>query len=53
LDETKVIDRVETRIVEDRERENGALVESRRDYYVIDSIANDVSYFGENVGFGV
>ncbi len=49
LDETKIIDGVETRVVEDRERKNGQLVELTRDYYAIDSGTNDVYYFGEDV----
>lgn len=49
LNETKVIDGVETRVVEDREMKNGNLVELTRDYYAIDSATNDVYYFGEDV----
>lgn len=49
LNETKVIDGVETRVLEDREMKNGALVELTRDYYAIDSVTNDVYYFGEDV----
>ena len=49
LNETKVIDGVETRVVEDREMKSGALVELTRDYYAIDSATNDVYYFGEDV----
>jgi hypothetical protein len=49
LNETKQIDGVETRVVEDREMSNGALVELTRDYYAIDSLSNDVYYFGEEV----
>jgi len=48
LNETKVIDGVETRVIEDRETKNGALVELTRDYYAIDSVTNDVYYFGED-----
>jgi hypothetical protein len=40
---------VETRAVEDRETKNGQLVELTRDYYAIDSLTNDVYYFGEDV----
>jgi hypothetical protein len=46
---TRVIDGVETRIVEDREELKGQLVELTRDYYAIDSATNDVYYFGEDV----
>jgi hypothetical protein len=49
LNETKQIDDVETRVVEDREIKNGQLVELTRDYYAIDSLTNDVYYFGEDV----
>jgi hypothetical protein len=49
LSETKMIDGVETRVVEDRELKNGAIVELTRDYYAIDSLTNDVYYFGEDV----
>lgn len=49
LNETKTIDGVETRVVEDREMKNGAPVEVTRDYYAIDSATNDVYYFGEDV----
>jgi hypothetical protein len=49
LNETKLVDGVETRVVEDRETEGGRLVELTRDYYAIDSLTNDVYYFGEDV----
>ena len=49
LNETKIIDGVETRVVEDRELKNGQLIELTRDYYAIDSGTNDVYYFGEDV----
>jgi len=49
LNETKVIDGVETRVVEDREMKNGTLVELTRDYYAIDSVSSDIYYFGEDV----
>ena len=49
LNETKRIDGVETRVVEDRELKDGKLVELTRDYYAIDSQTNDVYYFGEDV----
>jgi len=49
LNETKVIDGVETRVLEDREMKNGAPVEVTRDYYAIDPSTNDVYYFGEDV----
>src|SRR5579864_9137923 len=49
LNETKTIDGVETRVVEDREVKNDQLIELTRDYYAIDSVTNDVYYFGEDV----
>ena len=49
LAETKGIDGVETRVVEHRELKNGALFESTRDYFAIDSATGDVYYFGEDV----
>jgi hypothetical protein len=49
LNETRVIDGVETRVVEDRETAGGQLVELTRDYFAIDSATNDVYYFGEDV----
>ncbi len=49
LNETKMIDGVETRIVEHREFKNGKLFEVTRDYYAVDAVTNDVYYFGEEV----
>lgn len=49
LAETKIVDGVTTRVVEDRETKNGQLVELTRDYYAIDSKTGDVNYFGEDV----
>jgi hypothetical protein len=49
LNETKLIDGVETRVVEDRETKNGQLAELTRDYYAIDPATKDVYYFGEDV----
>jgi hypothetical protein len=49
LNETRVIDGATTRVVEDRESHNGNLAELTRDYYAIDSVTNDVYYFGEDV----
>ena len=49
LNETKMIDGVETRVVEHREFKNGKLFEVTRDYYAIDAATNDVYYFGEEV----
>ena len=49
LNETKMIDGVETRVVEDRETKNGQLVELTRDYFAVDRYTGDVYYFGEDV----
>jgi hypothetical protein len=49
LDEIRVIDGVTTRVVEDRESHEGQLSELTRDYYAINSVTNDVYYFGEDV----
>lgn len=49
LDETKKIDGVETRIVEERETENGEPAEISRNYFVISKKTNSVYYFGEDV----
>src|SRR6187200_639266 len=49
LNETKVVDGVETRIVEERETEKGALIEVSRNYFAISRRTNSVFYFGEDV----
>jgi hypothetical protein len=49
LDETKTVDGVETRIVEERETVNGKPIEVSRNYFAIDKRNNDVFYFGEDV----
>jgi hypothetical protein len=49
LNETKVIDGVTTRVVEERETHNGKLVEVSRNFYAIDKLTNSVFYFGEEV----
>jgi hypothetical protein len=49
LDETKVVDGVETRVVEERETEDGELVEISRNYFAADRTTGDVYYFGEDV----
>ena len=48
LDETKVVDGVETRVVEERESKRDALVEVSRNYYAISKRTNSVYYFGED-----
>lgn len=49
LDETRVVDGVTTRVIEERESEGGALVEVSRNFFAADSTDNDVYYFGEEV----
>jgi len=49
LDETKVVDGVRTRVVEERETEDGRLAEISRNYFAIDPETMDVYYFGEDV----
>ena len=49
LIETKMVDGVETRVVERRETKNGKLVEVSRNYYAISKTTGDVYYFGEDV----
>ena len=49
LDETKTVDGVETRVVEERETKDGKLVEVSRNYFAISNRTNSVFYFGEDV----
>ena len=49
LDETKIVDGVETGVVEERESEGGNLVEVSRNYFAICKPTNDAFYFGEDV----
>lgn len=49
LNETKSVDGVETRIVEEREEKGGQLAEVSRNYFAIDKTTNTVYYFGEDV----
>ena len=49
LNETKKVDGVETRIVEERETDNGKLVEVSRNYFAISKKDKTVYYFGEDV----
>ena len=49
LDETKIVDGVKTRVVEERERQDGRLTEVSRNYFAIDRSTGDVYYFGEDV----
>ena len=49
LDETKKVDGVVTRVVEERESLGGKLVEVSRNYFAVCKRTNDVYYFGEDV----
>lgn len=49
LNETKMVDGIETRIVEERESEDGELVEISRNFFAVCQPANDVFYFGEEI----
>lgn len=49
LDETRKVDGVETRVIEERETKDGRLSEVSRNYYAISTKTKDVYYFGENV----
>ncbi len=49
LNETKAVDGVETRIVEERETDNGAPIEVSRNFFAISKRTNAVFYFGEDV----
>ena len=49
LDDTKIIDGVETGVVEEREMKDAKFVEISRNYFAISSKSKDVYYFGEDV----
>src|SRR5262249_15116139 len=49
LNETKKVDGVETRVVEERETKDGKLVEVSKNYFAISKRTNSVYYFGEDV----
>jgi hypothetical protein len=49
LDETKTVDGVKTRIVEERETAHGRLAEVSRNYFAFDKATGDIYYFGEDV----
>lgn len=50
LDETKMVDGVETRVVEERETVNGEIEEISLNYFAISKRTNNVYYFGEATG---
>jgi hypothetical protein len=49
LNETKVVDGVETRVVEERETNDGQVIEVSRNYFAISKRTGNVYYFGEDV----
>jgi hypothetical protein len=49
LNETKVVNGIETRVVEEKETEDGELKEISRNYFAICMPSNNVFYFGEDV----
>ncbi len=49
LDKTRLVDGVETRVVEEREFEDEELIEESRNYFAICEETNNVIYFGEEV----
>jgi hypothetical protein len=49
LDETKMVDGVRTRVVEERETKGGKLDEVSRNYFAVDKASGDIYYFGEDV----
>ena len=51
LNETKTIDKVVTRVVEEREWKKGALYEVARNYFAMCEQTKDIYYFGEDVDF--
>ncbi len=51
LNETKKVNGIETRVVEERESKNGKLFEISRNYFAICQQTNSVFYLGEDVDF--
>jgi hypothetical protein len=49
LNETRTVDGVDTRIVEERETDKGQLIEVSRNFFAISRRTNAVFYFGEDV----
>jgi hypothetical protein len=49
LNETKIVNGTETRVLEERETEDGELVEISRNYFAVCKLTNDIFYFGEEV----
>lgn len=51
LDETRVVDGVTTRVIEEKEWEDGELVEISLNFFAMCEQTKDVYYFGEDVDF--
>jgi len=49
LDETKLVDGVQTRVVTESENENGVTTEISRNYFAVSEKTGDLCYFGEDV----
>jgi hypothetical protein len=49
LDETKRVENVQTRVVEERETKDGKVIEVSRNFFAISRRTNTVYYFGEEV----
>jgi hypothetical protein len=49
LNETKVVNGIETRVVEERESEDDELIEVSRNYFALCAPDDDIFYFGEDV----
>jgi len=49
LDETEIVDGIETRVVEERESANGKLIEVSRNFFAFCKHTSSVFYFGEDV----
>ncbi len=49
MNDTKIVDGVETRIVEEKKYHNGIIAEVSKNYFAIDKVSNSVFYFGEDV----
>lgn len=49
LDETKTIDGIQTRVVEERETNDGTLIEVSKNYFAICTENHNIFYFGEDV----
>jgi len=51
LDETEMVDGVKTRVIEEREYEDGELAEISRNFFAMAEETKDVFYFGEDVDY--